>query len=185
MFKMNIKLLERSNIVEHDILGNPVVFQLEFVQMLGENEYYYNFRKVVQEDGEFFDTDLPIIIDSLNTIAEICNQPMKIWDYLYNIYNNKKALKVYIRFRENDIPQAAFSALVNEYSVYDKIIRKFVPGKDDRIIKEEGFDTNDNNPIYEINLWFDHNETIQDKLDFIKHAVDEYENTLKENDNHV
>jgi hypothetical protein len=185
MFEMNIKLLERSSIVEHDILGNPVVFQLEFVQMLGENEYYYNFRKVVQGDGEFLDTDLPIIIDSLNTIAEICNQPMKIWDYLYNIYNNKRALKVYIRFRENDIPQAAFSALVNEYSVYDKIIRKFVPGKDDRIIKEEGFDTNDNNPIYEINLWFDHNETIQDKLDFIKHAVDEYENTLKENDNHV
>ena len=185
MFKMNIKLLERSSIVEHDSLGHPVIFQLKFVQMLGESEYYYNFRKVVQEDGEFLDTDLPIIIDSLKTIDEICNQPMQIWDYLYNIYNNKKALKVYIRFRENDIPQAAFSSLVNEYSVYDKIIRKFVPGKDDRIIKEEGFDTNDNNPIYEINLWFDHNETIQDKLDFIKQSIDDYENTLRENDNHV
>ena len=183
--RMNIKLLERSNIVEHDILGNPVVFQLKFVQMLGESEYYYNFRKVVQEDGEFLDTDLPIIIDSLKTIDEICNQPMQIWDYLYNIYNNKKALKVYIRFRENDIPQAAFSSLVNEYSVYDKIIRKFVADKDDHIIKEKGFDTNDNNPIYEINLWFDYNETIQDKLDFIKQSIDDYENTLRENDNHV
>ena len=177
---MNIKLLERSNIVEHDILGNPVVFQLKFVKMLGENEYYYNFSKVVQEDGEFLDTDLPIIIDSLKTVDEIYNQPMQIWDYLYNIYNNKRALKVYIRFRENDIPQAAFSTLVNEYSVYDTIIRKLVPGKDDHIIKEEGFDTNDNNPIYEINLWFGHNETIQDKLDFIKQAIDEYENVLKE-----
>ena len=93
MFKMNIKLLERSNIVEHDSLGRPVIFQLKFVQMLGESEYYYNFKKVVQEDDEFFDTNLPIIIDSPKTLNEICNQPMQIWDYLYNIYNNKRQQK--------------------------------------------------------------------------------------------
>ena len=67
---MNIKLLERSAVVEHDNYGHPVIFSLKFIQMLGEGQYYYNFRKVVQEDGEFFDTDLPIIIDSFKTIDD-------------------------------------------------------------------------------------------------------------------
>jgi hypothetical protein len=178
--RMNIKLLERSAVVEHDNYGHPVIFSLKFIQMLGEGQYYYNFRKVVQEDGEFFDTDLPIIIDSFKTIEEICRQPMKIWDYLFNIYNNMKPFKVYIRFCENDIPQTKFSTLVNEYSVYDEIIRKFVPGKDDFAIKREGFDEKDHSPVYEINLWLGHGESIRDKFDFIKQAITEYETELEE-----
>ena len=113
-------------------------------------------------------------------IDEICRQPMKIWDYLFNLYNNKKPFKVYIRFRENDIPQTAFSTLVNEYSIYDKIIRRSVPGEDDLIIKTKGFDAKDPRPVYEINLWLDHNESIQDKLEFIKQAIAEYETEPKE-----
>ena len=191
---MNISVIDRE---DRDIFDsqdkNTYRYSLKFIQEVSAG-YIFKFERAVVPDfaispEKWISKDFLITVDNFYDVADIMREPDKYWNVYFNVYKNKTPFTIYIRFFSEDqsrLPQVSFSNIsINHAHLYeyDKIIKKYTWESDANFLKEQGFSPEGKEPIYKINLWFDIDKTIGDRMEEIKRLVSEYEsNTNEERD---
>ena len=184
---MNINVIDR----EDRNIFNPqdektYRYSLKFVQEVSAG-YIFKFERANAENCTI--KDFLITVDNFCDVADIMKEPDKYWNIYFNVYKNSTPFTIYIRVFSDDqsrLPQVSFSNIsINHAHLYeyDKIIKKYNWESDAEFLKEQGFSPEGNEPIYKINLWFDIDKTIGDRMEEIKRLISEYESsTNKERD---
>ena len=190
---MNINVIDR----EDRTIFNPqdektYRYSLKFIQEVSAG-YIFKFERTIVSDLEITEKwtskEFLITVDNFCDAADIMRTPDKYWNIYFNVYKNSTPFTIYIRVFSDDqsrLPQVSFSNIsINHAHLYeyDKIIKKYNWESDAEFLKEQGFSPEGNEPIYKINLWFDIDKTIGDRMEEIKRLISEYEsNTNKERD---
>lgn len=190
---MNINVIDR----EDRNIFNPqdektYRYSLKFVQEVSAG-YIFKFERTIVSDLEITEKwtskEFLITVDNFYDVSDIMTKPDKYWNVYFNVYKNKTPFTIYIRVFSDDqsrLPQVSFSSIGIQHAhlhEYDKIIKKYNWESDAEFLKEQGFSPEGNEPIYKINLWFDIDKTIGDRMEEIKRLISEYEsNTNKERD---
>lgn len=190
---MNINVIDRDD----RTIFNPqdektYRYSLKFVQEVSAG-YIFKFERTIVSDLEITEKltskEFLITVDNFCDVADIMRTPDKYWNIYFNVYKNSTPFTIYIRVFSEDqsrLPQVSFSNIsINHAHLYeyDKIIKKYTWESDAEFLKEQGFSPEGNEPIYKINLWFDIDKTVGDRMEEIKRLISEYEsNTNKERD---
>lgn len=190
---MNINVIDRDD----RTIFNPqdektYRYSLKFIQEVSAG-YIFKFERTIVSDLEITEKwtskEFLITVDNFCDVADIMRTPDKYWNIYFNVYKNSTPFTIYIRVFSEDqsrLPQVSFSNIsINHAHLYeyDKIIKKYTWESDAEFLKEQGFSPEGNEPIYKINLWFDIDKTIGDRMDEIKRLISEYEsNTNEERD---
>ena len=157
------------------------MFVLEYKGMI-KNDYKYSFaRGVKNNDGSTGYDMMDIMVSELTDIDKIIAEPEKWWDFLDRKRKCETCWRILIKifYDVTLLPQCYFEEITRPNTT-DKIIDKY--GWNDYRSNNYNFSHDTMEPIYELNLWFKHGETIGDKLDHVKTLISEYENSLtKEN----
>lgn len=190
---MNINVIDR----EDRNIFNPqdektYRYSLKFVQEVSAG-YIFKFERTIVSDLEITEKwtskEFLITVDNFYDVSDIMNKPDKYWNIYFNVYKNSTPFTIYIRVFSDDqsrLPQVSFSSIGIQHAhlhEYDKIIKKYTWESDAEFLKGQGFSPEGNEPIYKINLWFDIDKTIGDRMEEIKRLISEYElNTNEERD---
>lgn len=184
---MNIDVVNRAGRNIFDPRDKKTyMYSLKFIKDVSEG-YMFRFERANAENCTI--KDFLITVDNFRDVADIMKEPDRYWNAYFNVYKNKTPFTIYVRFFSNDssrLPQASFLDISVRHAhlyKYDKIIKKYTWESDTSFLKGKGFSPEGNDPVYEINLWFDIDETIGDKMEEIKRLISEYEsNTNEERD---
>lgn len=184
---MNINVIDREGRNVFDPQDKKTYrYSLKFIEDVSAG-YMFRFERADIEScaSKYF----LITVDNFCDVADIMKEPGKYWNVYFNVYKSKTPFTIYIRFFSEDQarkPQVAFSDIFIRNAhlyEYDKIISKYTWERDSGFLKEQGFSPEGNEPVYKINLWFDIDESIGDKMEEIKRLISEYEsNTNEERD---
>ena len=159
---------------------------LEYKEYLGDScGWIYKFHKVdVNKEGPIClrEDVMSLVLSSINEINDIYANPADYWDFFWKQYSHLTPYEIQIKLfkDENRRPQVSFDDVVYPSQCkFDTVINKHTIEKDRSYLLNRGFDINSPEPVYTIRLWFDKDEDISTKLDYIKEIITRYEEENK------